>query len=174
MSLQQTVSILKYTIKQGIDTGIDLVASAINNAPTIDEVTSSVIESVSGYVPIYKSPEISRCKFRKDNSYSDRLAMTRRILTKHPDRIPFVIIPGRFVPELDKFKFVIERSQTIAYLLSVIRSRIRLRPEQYIYIMIGEEKVFPSTYMRMSEIYEEYKSSDGFLYVSVELENAFG
>lgn len=172
MTFQQSITILRYGLYQGIES----LATLFGETPSLEKIISTTVDTVSEYIPeqFTPSPHVQDCKFRKTHPLRDRLAMTRRVLAKHPDRIPFVIISGKFVPELRDCKFLIERHKTVAHLIYVIRSRIQLQAEQYIYIVVGEEKIFPSTYTLMSELYRAYKSDDGFLYVTVELENAFG
>lgn len=172
MTFQQSVTIFRYQLYQGLES----IARLFEDAPSIEQIVTATVETISGYVPSHftPSPQVQDCKFRKTHPLVNRLAMTRRVLAKYPDRIPFIIIPGKFVPELSEYKFLIERQKSVAHLLYIIRSRIQIHSEQYIYIVVGEEKVFPCTYTLMSDLYNDYKSIDGFLYVTVELENAFG
>ena len=54
----------------------------------------------------------------------------------------------------------------------VIRKRIKLSPEKAIFIFVND--VLPPTAMLMSQVYDEYKDEDGFLYISYSGENTFG
>ena len=51
----------------------------------------------------------------------------------------------------------------------VIRKRIKLAPDQAIFIFVDE--VLPPTAALMSSIYEEHKDEDGFLYITYSGEN---
>lgn len=49
----------------------------------------------------------------------------------------------------------------------VIRKRIKLAPEKAIFIFVGD--ILPATAALMSDIYNEYKDEDGFLYVRYDM-----
>jgi len=55
----------------------------------------------------------------------------------------------------------------------VIRKRIHLLPEKAIYIFVNG-KTLPPSAASMSQVYQENKSEDGFLYVTYAGETTFG
>ena len=54
----------------------------------------------------------------------------------------------------------------------VIRKRIKLKPEESIYVFINKKII--SSHSNVSQIYEKNKSDDGFLYLIYTAENTFG
>ena len=54
----------------------------------------------------------------------------------------------------------------------IIRKRIKLKPEESIYIFT-DDKLIPSS-MILSTVYEKNKNEDGFLYMVYTAENTFG
>lgn len=117
---------------------------------------------------------MSTFKFKKDNSFEERLMESERIMTKYPERIP--IICERFVKskisDIDKNKFLVPKELTVAQFIHVIRKRLKITPETAIYAMINN--MFPSSSTSISNLYDIYKDQDGFLYINYSGENIFG
>ena len=61
---------------------------------------------------------------------------------------------------------------TVGQFIYVIRKRIKLAPEQALFIFCGKD--MPPTSDLMQRVYEQKKSDDGFLYVEYAGENVFG
>ena len=98
-----------------------------------------------------------------------------RIIAKYPDRIPIICeknINNKNVPELDKNKYLVPSDLTIGQFVYVIRKRIKLSPEQAIYVFIND-KLFPTSAL-LHDVYKKNKDEDGFLYVCYSGENTFG
>jgi GABA(A) receptor-associated protein len=113
--------------------------------------------------------------FKQDHSYFKRKDESERIRLKYPGRIPLICEKdsrsgGDF--ELIKNKYLVPQDLTVGQFVYVIRKQIQLSPEKAIFIFI--DNMLPPTSAMMSEIYEKYKDSDGFVYCQVSLENTFG
>lgn len=105
---------------------------------------------------------------------SKRREESTRILAKYPDRIPVIVEKNHKgqVPDIDKCKFLVPIDLTVGQFVYVVRKRIKLAPEKAIFLFI--KNTLPPTSQLMSAIYEEYKSEDGFLWVTYSGENTFG
>ncbi|RLN72518.1 hypothetical protein BBJ28_00009488 [Nothophytophthora sp. Chile5] len=113
-----------------------------------------------------------------------RQAEAQRIRSKYPDRIPvraplwyeLLVICEKAdrsdIPDIDKKKYLVPADLTVGQFVYVIRKRIKLSPEKAIFIFINN--VLPPTAALMSNIYEEQKDVDGFLYITYSGENTFG
>merc|ERR1711879_1120318 len=97
-----------------------------------------------------------------------------RIRKKYPDRIPVICekANGSDIADIDKKKYLVPCDLSVGQFVYVIRKRIKLAPEKAIFIFVGD--VLPSTAALMSQIYEDHKDEDGFLYVTYSGENTFG
>ena len=63
--------------------------------------------------------------------------------------------------------------QSVAQFVYIIRSKIKMRPEQALFVFVNN--VLPPTSALMSDVYEEHKDPvDDFLYVTYSGENTFG
>ena len=61
---------------------------------------------------------------------------------------------------------------TMAKFIFIIRKRINLEPSQSLFIMINNSMVVGSRLI--SDVYDDMKDEDGFLYVTYTSENTFG
>ena len=112
----------------------------------------------------------------KTKTFDERKQESARIHESYPERL--CVIVGRAktcssIPEIEKHKYLVPKDITVGQFVYVIRKRIKLTPEQAIFIFT-EDGTLPTTGALMSEMHEQYKSEDGFLYLSYASENTFG
>jgi GABA(A) receptor-associated protein len=112
--------------------------------------------------------------FKKVNPFEKRSLEARRILDKYPDRIPCIVekIKSSNIDNLDKNKFLVPSDLTMGQFIFIIRKRIHLSPEKAIFILVNN-LIPPSSYP-LSQIYNQHKDDDGFLYLVYSGENTFG
>ncbi len=112
--------------------------------------------------------------FKGKFSFEKRKAEAERVLAKYPDRIPVIVEQnsGNKLPTIDKTKFLVPNDLTIGQFVYVIRKRIKLSPEKAIFLMIDSK--LPATSALLSQVYQENKDKDGFLYTTYSGENVFG
>lgn len=118
-----------------------------------------------------KKPELKSYK----NMYTleKRQDEALRIKEKYPNRVP--IICERYTvgdPEIDRKKYLVPDDLTISNFIFVIRKRIKLKPENALYLFVNG-KILNGTGL-LAQIYEKNKDNDGFLYIKYTLENTFG
>ncbi len=75
-------------------------------------------------------------------------------------------------PDVDKRKYLVPCDLTLGQFVAVIRRRIKLSPEQAIFVFVG--RVLPPAAALMSSVYEDHRDEDGFLYLTYSGENTFG
>lgn len=113
--------------------------------------------------------------FKEKYTFSERTNESTQIIQKYPDRIPIICeknIKNKTTPEIDKNKYLVPIDLTVGQFLYVIRKRIKLTPEQSIFLFINN--TIPSTSQYLSDLYFLYKDQDGFLYITYSSENTFG
>jgi GABA(A) receptor-associated protein len=76
------------------------------------------------------------------------------------------------IPELSRKKYLVPDDLIMCNFMYVIRKRLILAPEVSIYLFVNK-KIVPSS-MAMGDIYNKYKSEDGFLYIHYSGESTFG
>jgi len=113
-------------------------------------------------------------KFKEQHAFEKRKAEAARIRAKYPDRIPVISEKSdkSDIPDIDKKKYLVPADLTMGQFLYVIRKRIRLPPDQAIFIFVNN--TLPPAAALMSQIYKEHADQDGFLYVTYSGESTFG
>lgn len=114
--------------------------------------------------------------FKNEYTFKERLEESKRVLYKYNDRIPIICERSKFAskdcPDIDKKKYLVPRDLTMGQFLYVIRKRLQLAPEKSLFLFVNNK--IPSTSQILSEIYENNKDEDLFLYISYSQENVFG
>jgi len=111
-------------------------------------------------------------KFRTLHTREQRLKEFKRIISKHPDRIPIVIDiegPGLI---LDKRKYLAETGMFMVYFQHTIRQRLKVGPNESLFFFY--ENRIPNPTQTLGQIYKEAPTEDGFMVLTVAKENTFG
>ena len=112
----------------------------------------------------------------KENNGSDTKISDEvlKIQERYPDRIPVIVNKNSqsTIADIDKKKYLVPNEITMGQFMYVVRKRIAIAPEQAIYLFVNGN--LPTTSEQMNNIYDKYKSEDGFLYVTYSGENTFG
>ena len=117
--------------------------------------------------------------YRLKSTHEQRLVLSSKISTKFPDRIPVLVEATSNAPPIDRSKFLVPCDIDVARFIYEIRKHISLRSTEAIFVFVGDPDakgtmVMPQPSQIMSLVYNQYKQSDGFLYVRYALENTFG
>eukprot|EP00461_Guttulinopsis_vulgaris_P002863 UN02864 len=112
--------------------------------------------------------------FKDEKTFEQRQQEAARIIEKYPDRIPVIAERRKDsdLPEIDKKKYLVPKDLTVGQFVYVIRKRIKLSPEKALYIFVNKQLL--STSSHMTDVYRQYSSNDGFLYVVYAAEKSFG
>jgi len=110
--------------------------------------------------------------------FDKRRKLATKILAEYPSRIPVILDCSSGVsPDfIRKNKFIVPEKITVAQFLIDLRKQITVNKSQAIFIFYGKStknKIAP-TFARMADLYSSYADEDGFLYLTVALENTFG
>ncbi len=113
-------------------------------------------------------------KFKENTSFEDRKKGADKIRSNYPDKIPIILekTKNNNIPELDRHKYLIPNDFTVGQFMFVIRKRIKLGPEQALFLFVNN--TIPHAGMLISLLYKEHKDEDGFLYMTVSGEATFG
>lgn len=112
-------------------------------------------------------------KFQSVHSFEKRLAEATKVKQKFPDRVPVIVEVGSTdLPVLDKNKYLIPRDLTVGQFIYILRKRIKLSPENAIFVFVNNK--LPATSETIGNIYEKEKEPDNFAYFLVKSETTFG
>jgi GABA(A) receptor-associated protein len=114
--------------------------------------------------------------YKIKKGYSERKTESERIKEKYPDRIPIICEKssrnGGTLPDLDKTKYLVPHDLTIGQFMYVIRKRLKLDASEALYLFANGHIMTCSNTVGVA--YDNYKDSDGFLYLKYSKESTFG
>ena len=116
------------------------------------------------------------CKIRS-TPLQQRKSDAMKISFKHPDRIPVVVDKdSKTSPDIDRHKFLCPKSLTMAEFSHVIRSRMKLKKEEALFLFAenNSSKSLVKMNSTLSEVWNQHHQEDNFLYIRYSLENTFG
>ena len=113
--------------------------------------------------------------FKKKYTLKRRKVEASRILKRYPTRIPVICerADTSDIALIDKHKYLVPNDLIMAQFIFVIRRRLKLDAAKAIFLFVNNQIITPSN-ASLGELYEEYKSEDGFLYMTYSGENTFG
>jgi GABA(A) receptor-associated protein len=121
-----------------------------------------------------KTPETP--DFDSKHTFEERKKEVDKIMQKWKDRVPVIVERAESakntLPGIDKKKYLVPDVMTWAQFIFVVRKRIKLAPEQSLYLHVNN--VIPPTSMTLAQIYNEHKSPDGFLKTVYTSTDSFG
>lgn len=110
--------------------------------------------------------------FRQRLSEDQRKCEFSRISDRVGCLVPIIMERGKGdVPQIDREKFLVPVDLTMIQLSFVVRSRLKLRSSDAIFLVVNNTLCTTST---AGEMYNANRDPDGFLYVTYTLENTFG
>ena len=112
----------------------------------------------------------------REKPFDQRKAEVDRLLKKYPDKIPVIIERDKSctldASEVFVSKFLVPADLTVGQLLYTLRTRIKLKPEQAIFVFFNKQIVSSADTMR--QIYLRHKDKDDMLYGVYSNETTFG
>jgi len=113
--------------------------------------------------------EDGKTYFTKETPFKDRHLFhkrqeeAQRIMKKYPNRIPVICeCVGGEVPDIDRKKYLVPSDLSMAEFLYVIRKRIKIKPEQSIYLFVGDSVMVAGAQHIGSVFYTCYSGENTF------------
>merc|ERR1711879_709707 len=112
--------------------------------------------------------------------FESRMGEAQRILTKYPDRVPVICerASNSSLPEMEKKKFLVPGSMLCGEFKYIVHKGVQqvsaggIKADQTIYLFVNNKS--PKTGALMTEVHDQYKAPDGFLYLTYSAENTLG
>lgn len=105
-------------------------------------------------------------------TFAERRASSKQITIRYPTRVPCIVQCKDPSFKLEKNKYLIPRSMSVADFSCILRKKLNISKEQALFLLIAGQH-FPG-HSNMSQIYLNNMAEDGFLYVQLLKEKAFG
>lgn len=99
-----------------------------------------------------------------------------KIKIKYPGKLPVFIMKSKndkLLPQINNNKFLVNEDFKVSDLMTVVRKRIELGPEQSLFFFINDS-IIPSSTEHLGKLYSEYKNDDDLLIINYCGENVFG
>ncbi|KAE8602063.1 hypothetical protein XENTR_v10013868 [Xenopus tropicalis] len=114
--------------------------------------------------------------FKQRKSLASRKEEVIGIKAKFPTKIPVIVERYRrekYLPLLDKTKFLVPKDLSMMQFINIIRNRMNLSATQAFYLLVNN-KSLASMSLTMAELYRDHKDEDGFLYMTYASQEMFG
>jgi len=116
-------------------------------------------------------------EFKNENSLDSRIKYSERLLEKYPECIPAIIVRNKndkILQDKDnKEKYLIPKNLNMTDIIFLIRKKIDIDSQKAIFLFVNGNILVPIN-KSVIEVYNEYQSGDGFLYITYTSENTFG
>ena len=107
--------------------------------------------------------------YRKTLTYEARENESRKIIEQNPNKVPIICEkePNCNLQEMQKTKYLIDKNFTISQFTSLIKQKLKLNSNDALFLVAkkGNKTYALSGNNPMSQVYVQYKDSDGFLYI---------
>jgi len=122
-------------------------------------------------------------EFRLRMPFDKRQQAAATCKLQHPNKIPIIIESSRGAPVLNKKMHAFPNTLNFFHIKSYILEQLKKDPKtkdslldvSALIVLVGTTGSYmPSTKEKLSDIYEKYKSEDGFLYLTYSIELTFG
>ncbi|XP_022069895.1 microtubule-associated proteins 1A/1B light chain 3C [Acanthochromis polyacanthus] len=130
----------------------------------------------AGRMPPFDKSQLNNKRFKQRKTFATRRQEVAGIRSKFPNKVPVIIERyerEKFLPPLDKTKFLVPHELTMTQFVTVIRKRMALLPSQAFYLLINNSGL-PSMSLTMAQVYKDHQDEDGFLYMTYASQEMFG
>ena len=105
-------------------------------------------------------------KFQSEYTREDRIGQSREIKSKGQESVPIIVEKPVWsnLPSLMTWKLTVLRKVSVSEFISMLRGKLRLRPEDTI-ILFVQGKYLVSPTVTIGDLYDTYEDPDGFIYI---------
>jgi len=119
-------------------------------------------------------------KYKDTMSFEDRKKRSNSLLSKYQDKIPVILEKSKkdkYLPNIEKNKLLVSHDMTVTTIIQLLKKNIKINEHTAIYIITTDKEnneIMLSGPQSITNIYDNYKNNDGFLYLEYCTENVFG
>jgi hypothetical protein len=113
--------------------------------------------------------------YKEMNSFEKRQDESSRIVQKYKGKIPVVVLMDPLTKSKESFyKYLISGDLDGIYIIRLIRNKIVIDKSKGLFCLTEKNGTMLTSSMQFSEIYHSNRDEDGFLYLTILVENTFG
>jgi GABA(A) receptor-associated protein len=111
--------------------------------------------------------------YKQKKTFEERQNESQAILNKYKDKVPVIINEcSKDFQDKIKRKMLVQKELTITQYLYNLRTKFNIGSEESLVIFVNNS--MPMSSITLGYLYEKSKDKDGFLYITILKENAFG
>lgn len=118
-----------------------------------------------------------KLSFKEKFTYDERVKECKAMLDRYPDKVSIIIERSPSASSgtvyLHKRKFLAAKDMSLFEFLIIIRNRFNIQHSHTILFFVNDTTLLPQT-MLISDVYNQYRDHDGFVYLKYSTENTFG
>ncbi|KAL4441614.1 hypothetical protein ABPG74_021546 [Tetrahymena malaccensis] len=117
----------------------------------------------------------SNKRYKDSLSEDQRKSECENIRKNYPDKIPLIIEkhPKSKLEQIDRTKFLILEKLRVYQVNTIIRRKMSLNKVDALYLFVNDNILLRGDQC-LKDVYEKYKDSDGFIYLSYCEYSSFG
>ena len=114
-------------------------------------------------------------KYQKVKTLEERKAEFENVIKSNPDKIAIICekAPKSHIADIEKSKYLVKNDITLTQFAFMIRKKLKLGKESALFFLVNGKKSLTGD-DSIQEIYNKYKSDDGFLYIAYASEEIWG
>ena len=104
-----------------------------------------------------------------------RLKESLDIMEKNPNSVPVICekSPNSKIKEMAKSKLLLKKNLTLEQFITILKKRLSLDSTEALFLLVKGKNALVGN-DTFAQIYEKYKSEDGFLYIYYSSEEVWG
>jgi hypothetical protein len=106
-----------------------------------------------------------------DDDRSQRIRKAKRLIARHPDRVPVIVTPSNL--NMSMVKFLPHKESKVGEFMVNLRGYIQKLNKSDALLFFVSETLPPLT-GEIGELYKKHADSDGYLHVTLSRESTFG
>jgi GABA(A) receptor-associated protein len=115
--------------------------------------------------------------FKDISSIEKRKVLSDKIRSKHTGTVPIIVsadVTCKFT--LKRNKYITPENIPMSHLFYTVRKHVNLTETEALFFFIDKDgkMIIPTSSELVGIVHEQYKEDDGFLYITLMKENAFG
>ncbi len=107
--------------------------------------------------------------YHKTLSFYTREKESKNIIEQNPNKVPIICLkdPKSNLTETKKTKYLLDKNFTISQFTALIKTKLKLNSNEALFLVAkkGNKSNALAGDVPMSQVYEEFKEKDGFLYI---------